>query len=380
MASRRGHGEGSIHKRNDGRWCGVVDLGWENGKRKRKYVYGETRRAVAEKMVAAQRAKDQGLPLPDERRTTGQYLEWWIAEVVPGTVKARTAEGYAGIVNRYLVPQLGTVRLTRLGPEHVQEMMRALEERGLSPRTRQYARAVLRRALGHAERWGIVVRNAAALVDSPKLPPPRTDDALDIADAKALLTAAHGDRLEALVTLALSVGLRKGEALGLKWDAVDLDAGFLRVAASLDRVRGKGLVLSEPKTARSRRAIPLPEACAEALRGHRFRQIGERLRAGDSWQDDGFVFTTPLGAPLDPRNVTRWFHALAQRAGLGKWRFHALRHSAATLMLAQGVPLEVISRTLGHAGYAITADVYAHVGVELLRGGAEAMDRALSSA
>jgi integrase len=357
-----------------------VDLGWHAGKRQRKAVYGRSRREAADKLAPLLRAKALGLPLPDERRTTGHYLEWWLRDVLPGTVKTRTAEGYAGIVRRYLIPQLGKVRLTRLNPEHVQRMMRTLEGQGLSPRTRQYARAVLRRALGHAERWGLVARNAAALVDSPKLPPPRTDDALDLDAAKALLAAARGDRLEALVTLALSVGLRKGEALALKWDSVDLDAGSLTISATLDRVRGEGLVLSEPKTARSRRTIPLPEACADALRDHRRRQLSERLRAGDTWQDGAFVFTTPFGAPLDPRNVTRWFHGLTQDAGLGKLRFHALRHSAATLMLAQGVPLEIISRTLGHAGYAITADVYAHVGGELLRSGADAMDRALSTA
>jgi integrase len=379
MSARRGHGEGSIHRRSDGRWCGVIDLGWHDGKRKRKYIYGKTRRDVVEKMTSASHANVKGLPLPDERRTTGNYLEWWVQEVVPGTVKVQTEHGYARVIRAYVIPHVGRVPLARLGPQHVQSMLRTLEHRGLSPRTRQYARAVLRRALGQAERWGLVSRNAAALVDAPKQTPVKIDDALDLDEARSLLRASRGHRLEALVRLALSVGLRKGEALALRWDAIDLDQGRLSVVATIDRVRGGGLVIGEPKTARSRRTVPLPGVCLEALREHRRRQVGERLSAGPAWHEDDFVFTTPIGTPLDGRNVTRWFHELCAKAQIERRRFHALRHSAATLMLAQGVPLEVISRTLGHAGYAITADVYAHVGEALLRSGADAMDRALGA-
>ena len=223
----------------------------------------------------------------------------------------------------------------------------------------------------------MVSRNAAALVDAPKLPPAKTDDALTLTDARAILRAARGDRLEALVTMALSIGLRKGELLALRWESVDLDEARLSVVATIDRVTGGGLVIGTPKTARSRRTIPLPVVCVDALRDHRCHQLAERLAAGPLWHDDGFVFATPIGTPLDGRNVTRWFHDLCVRAGVERRRFHALRHSAATLMLAQGVPLEVISRTLGHAGYAITADVYAHVETSLLQAGAEVMDRAL---
>jgi integrase len=356
-----------------------VDLGWHDEKRQRKAVYGRSRREVADKLTPLLRARAQGLPLPDERRTTGQYLEWWLRDVLPGTVKVQTEHGYARVLRAYVTPHIGRVPLAKLGPQHVQAMLRSLERSGLSPRTCQYARAVLRRALGQAERWGLVARNVAALVDAPKTGPAKTNDALELAEAKALLAAAKGDRLEALVTLALSIGLRKGEALALRWDAVDLDEGRLSIVATIDRIKGGGLVIGEPKTARSRRTLPLPDVCVEALREHRGRQVRERLTAGPRWNEAGFVFTTPRGTPLDGRNVTRWFHALCARANIPRRRFHALRHSAATLMLVQGVPLEVISRTLGHAGYAITADVYAHIGDALLRSGADAMDRALGA-
>lgn len=375
MTARRGHGEGSIHQRADGRWAAAIDLGWVGGRRRRKYLYGKTRREVADKLKAGLASTQHEVPT-DERRTTAQYLDWWTREVLPGTVKRSTELSYARIVRDYVSPYVGRVRLTRLGPEHVQSMLRQLEAQGLSRRTQQYARAVLRRALRHAEKWGMVTRNAAALVDAPRSSPPKIDDALTLSEAKVLLESARGDRLEALLVVTMTMGLRKGEVLGLTWETVDLDAGNLTIASTLNRVDGEGLVLGEPKTARSRRVLPLPAVSLQALRAHRARQREERMSAA-SWQDSAFVFTTPIGTPLDGRNVTRWFHKLCEDSGIPRRRFHALRHSAATLMLAEGVPLEVISRTLGHAGYAITADVYAHVGHEGLRAGAAAMDRAL---
>lgn len=197
------------------------------------------------------------------------------------------------------------------------------------------------------------------------------------AEARALLDAAKGHPLEALVTVALSLGLRKGEALALRWSNIDMDAGTLTVAATLSRRVGHGLVESAPKTARSARTLPLPRTCLESLRTHRRTQAAAQLQAGESWRGEGHMFTTPIGTPIDPRNLTTQFHRLCVDAGIGKRRFHALRHSAATLMLAQGVPLAVISDVLGHASYAITADVYAKVGEELRTEAARAMDAAL---
>jgi integrase len=222
-----------------------------------------------------------------------------------------------------------------------------------------------------------VARNAAALVQSPRLAAPKLDDVLTEEDAHALLEATRDTRLESLVTVVLAVGLRKGEALALRWEDVDLECGTLTVRATLKRRPGVGLVLDSPKTQRGRRVIPLPAFAVTSLREHRRRQAEDRLAAGPTWNEMGHVFTTDIGTPVDPDNLTKHFHQLCERAGIGRRRFHALRHSAATLMLAMGTPLEVISKTLGHAGYAITADVYARVGPALQRDAADAMDRAL---
>lgn len=378
VTRRRGPQEGSIYRRkSDGRWVGSIHLGYSDGKRNRKTVYGRTRAEVADKLRSLQAAAAQGTLVHDERRTVEDYLNWWLDTVLPGSVKDTTADGYRYMTNRYVVPALGRVKLAKLTPLHVAEMLAEMERRGLSPATRRQTRSILRRALNHAERFGLVSRNAAAQTDVPRGVSNRIDDALTKEEARALLGAAKGTPIEPLVVVTLSLGLRKGEALALRWSNVDLDAGTLTVAATLTRRVGHGLVESTPKTARSRRTLPLPRTCIEALRTQRRLQNELRLAAGPRWRGEGHVFTTPIGTPIDPRNLTTEFHALCEEAGLGRRRFHALRHSAATLMLAQGVPLAVISDVLGHASYAITADVYAKVSDDLKHEAAAAMDAAL---
>lgn len=375
---RRGRDEGSVYQRkSDKRWVGSVHVGYSDGKRIRKTVYGKTRAEAAAKLRAAQTAAAQGTLIHDERRTVEDYLTWWIDEVVPGSVKPTTEDGYRYMVRRYVVPAIGNLKLAKLSPLHVQEMLTAMERRGLSAATRRQTRAILRRALNHAERFELVHRNAAAQTEAPRGEVHRIDDALTRDEARALLDAAHGDPIEPLVVVALTLGLRRGEVLALRWENVDLEAGTLIVAATLTRRTGHGLVESSPKTARSRRTLPLPQTCIRALRDQRRAQAALQLSAGPDWQGDGHVFTTPIGTPIDPRNLTTEFHRITTKAGLGPRRFHALRHSAATLMLAQGVPLAVISDVLGHASYAITADVYARVGEELKHEAAAAMDVAL---
>lgn len=360
MSGRRGAGEGAVYfVESKGLWAAAVDLGMVDGRRARKVVKAKTKAQVLRKLRALQGRLDAGLPASDDAITTGEWLEWWAANVLPGTVTPKTEASYRWLASTYITPHVGRVKLSRLGPEHVQSMMRALEAKGLSPRSIAYSRAVLRRALGQAVKWGKVTRNAAALVDAPRKAAPRLDDALSAGEAEAVLEAAHGDRLEALAVLVLAVGLRQGEALRLRWPDVHLSAGTLRVRQS--------------KTEAGKRTIALPGFVVAALRAHRARQLEERM-AAPYWGDERLVFASTIGTPLEPRNVLRWWHELTIRAGVGRRRFHASRHTAATLMLNAGVPLEVVSSTLGHAGLAITADVYAKVGAKLQRQAAEAME------
>jgi integrase len=361
--SRRGAGEGSVYwVENRQLWAASVDLGVVDGKRVRKVVKAKAKADVLAKMRALQTTVDRGLPVPDQTSTTEDWLRWWSTSVLPRSVKPATAENYRVILDAYVIPYIGNVKLARLAPEHVERMLANLEAKGLSPRTVIYARAVLRRALGVAERRGRVARNAAALVEPPRKTDSKLDDALDASDAAKVLKTAKGDRLEALAVLVLAVGLRQGEALRLRWEDVNLKAGTVTV--------------TEAKTDAGRRTVALPAFVVAALKAHQRRQKTERL-AAPYWEDHGLVFPSSIGTQLDRRNTLRWWHDLTIRAGVGRRRFHASRHTAATLMLNNGVPLEVVSATLGHAGLAITADVYAKVRSDLQRTAADAMDRVL---
>jgi integrase len=375
MSKRRGKGEGSITQLPDGRWQARIDLGYVNGKRKRKSIYGKTREEVAKKLTRALADHQRGLPLPDERLTVEQFLHRWLEEVACPSVRPRTYASYAQLVRLHLVPGLGRTRLARLRPEDVQAFLNRKLQEGLSPRTVQYLHAVLRRALGQAEKWGLVARNVARLVDPPKVARPEVRP-LTAEEARRLLDATRGDRLEALYSVAVAVGLRQGEALGLRWQDVDLDRGLLTVRVQLQRIGGT-LQLVEPKSPRSQRTIQLPTVVVQALREHRARQLAERLQAGAAWQEHGLVFTTSIGTPLDARNVVRHFHRLLAKAGLPRMPFHVLRHTAASLLLAQGLDLRVVQQVLGHSQIALTANLYAHVMPVLLREAAERMDALL---
>ena len=362
MSKRRGHLEGSIYRRRDGRWTAVLSLGYQGGRRRRKHLYGGTRAGVAQKLQQAQRTLSDGGVLSAERQTVSTLLETWLRESAANKVRPRTLQRYQEIVRLHLIPALDSIKLTKLNPAHVERMLNEALAQGASPRSLTQWRAVLRRALNVAMRWGWVNRNAASLAE-----PPRAEDyvvrPLTTADAKALLAAVKGDRLEALFQVGLALGLRQGEALGLTWTDIDLDAGTLTVRRSLQRIRGEW-VFSEPKTSNSRRTVPLPEPVAGALREHRGRQLEERLRAGPAWEGQvwgDLVFPDELGRPLSGFHVLRRFRSLLELAGLPAMRYHDLRHGAASLMAAQGVPARVAMELLGHSQIATTMNVYTHV-------------------
>ena len=232
--------------------------------------------------------------------------------------------------------------------------------RTLTPRTVQYIYAVLRRALNQAMRWGMVPRNVAALVTPPRVIRQEVQP-FTPQQARNFLGMIATHRLRPLVAVALSCGLRQGEALGLRWvDGVDLDQGVLHVRHALQTVGGTRRLV-ELKTARSRRTLTLPAELVTLLRAHRTRQRERRLAAGPQWHETGFVFTTRDGQPLDGGNVTRDFKKLLATAGLPPLRFHDLRHSCASFLLAQGVSPRVVMEILGHSQISLTMNTYAHV-------------------
>ena len=379
MAKRRtrGQNEGSIYQRKDGLWVAAVNLGWKDGKRDRRYLYAKTRTEVAQKLTEALARQSRSLPVEVERQTVAQFLNSWIEDEVRPTREPKTYESYESTVRLHIVPDLGRHQLAKLAPQHVRALLRRKEEAGLSPRTVQYTRTVLRIALHQAMRWDLVSRNVAALVEPPKVERdeirPWTRD-----EAQRFLAHAASDRLGPLFSVALGLGLRKGEAPGLGWDDVDLDAGVLRVRHQLQRVKGRGLVLKTPKTARSRRTIALSAPTVAALRAHRVRHLGERLVAGSRWRDSGRVFTTTIGTPLPPAYVNVRFNKLVAAAGVPAQRFHDQRHWCSTLLLAQKVPARMVMDLLGHSQIATLMNLYGHVMDDTRQETADLMGRLLA--
>jgi len=368
---RRGAGEGSVYQDSRGLYCAAVELGdGPAGQRLRKVVRSKTKAGVLAKLRKVQEHQGKGLPLPDAQMSVKAWCELWLTDVLPGTVKPRTEDDYAWLLRKYVIPSCGKVRLLKLGPEHVQRMLRTMEDSGLSPRTRAYTRTVLRRCLTDAQAWSLVHRNAAALTRAPKRQAAKLDDALDAAQVAAVLDAARQpdadtgepDRLAALAVLVLAVGLRQGEALALRWPDVDLAQ--------------RRLTVQDAKTPAGVRTVALPAFVVAALKAHKAQQRREHMAAA-RWDDADLVFASTVGTTLDPRNVLRWWHALTERAGVGRRRFHASRPTAGTLMLNNGVPLEVVSATLGHASLAITADIYAKVRPQMQAQAADAMQQLL---
>lgn len=378
MGRRAGNGEGSIYKRkSDGRWIGAVPLGYdENGKPKRKTVSGRTREEVAKKKRALEKVIDEGLPPPDSRITVGQFLDIWLEDVVPLRVGRATAANYKSVVETHIKPALGRKRLSKVTTDDLQRFLRSKLDEGLSPRTVRLFRTVLVLALDVALRQGRVPGNVAKDTDGPLLEHGK-GRSLTQDQAKTLIKGLKGERLEAMYLLRLITGIRPGEAFALSWSNIDLEGGSITINRGLSRQPG-GNVIGYGKTGeKGWRTIPIEKPMVEALRAHRARQEDEREQAGKAWNDNDLVFCTPIGTPLDPDNERKEFHRIVETAGLGDWAPNELRHSAASLMLANSVSLEVVSEILGHTSIRITKDVYGHIGRQQLEGAAKAMANAL---
>ena len=304
-----------------------------------------------------------------------QYLTQWL-ESISGDVKPSTEAHYRLVVTKHLIPALGRLQLDKLTAAHVDAFLH--QERGqVADRTRHHHRAVLRRALNKALRQHLIRRNPAAESDPVTVRDAQPARFLTPHEADQVLSAVAGDRLEALYTVALTLGLRQGEALGLQWDSVDLEARRITVCRQLQRIAGepKLVPLKTARAASERsRVLPMPAVVVDALRAHRARQLDE---LGSIPLPTSLVFSGRDGSPLINSNVTKRFQTLLARAGLPRMRFHDLRHSCASLLIAQGVAPRTVMEILGHASIATTMNIYAHVGAALLEESSDAMDRAL---
>jgi len=393
-------------------WRVRVYIGQDPDTGKRKYVTKTfTLKKDADKEARRlEGLKETGAATALSKEPLTKYLRRWLKDVKKGSLRARTWADYSGVVRRYLeeppegTPPVGKIRIDRLTPHAVQALYAHLQhEEGLSPRTIRSLHAVVRQGLDHAARTGAAARNVADLVELPKQDR-REVKAMSPEEAGRFLEAARADRYYPLWCVLLSGGLRPGEALALRWADLDLDANKIHVQRTLTRRGVEGWKLVEPKTSRARRVVVLPSFAVAALREWKAKQAAERLQLGAEYEDNGFVFATEFGKPLSGANLyARNFNRIMAAAELGEWeeaepkeegkpgprkkakfrpafRLYDLRHTAATLLLRQGVNPKVASERLGHASVAFTMDVYAASLPDLQEEAADKLETLLGSA
>lgn len=379
MTKRRDNGHGSIVERGDGRFAGAIAWTDEAGRSKRTWVYGQNRTEVRGKLKAISERLGKGLPAVDSRSLLDGYAGAWLAGTLPASSrKGSTKSLYATVTRSHVVgSDLGSMRLSAIRPIHVEAWVVGLRDKGKSESTVRQCYTVLRAILDTAVRDELLARNPAAAVKRPRVTH-REARYLGPSEIRALIEASDKTRYGLLFELLANTGMRRGEALALTWRDVDLERQTVRVTGTLSRVDGS-LAVTPAKTDRSRRTVPLSPAAAVVLERLRERQAVDRRAAGSVWQSTPYVFTTELGEPCDPRNALRALKAAATRAGLPDIGLHTLRHSAASVMISNGVPLKVVSEILGHASIAITGDVYGHVSPDVSREAVQALSEALSA-
>jgi integrase len=354
---RRIKGEGSVYQRKDGRWVAVIPL--EDGKR--KFIYCKKQSEALKELQLATQSRMQGVLITTSDQTLSVFLTSWLQDTAQYHVRARTYIRYCELVTLHILPVLGTIKLQKLAPQHLQRLYNVKRQQGYAPQTIKHIHRLLHRALKDAVRWNLMARNVCDLIDTPRVPKQEMQ-VLNREQVQQLLEAARDDPLEALYVLALTTGMRQGELLALQWKDIDVTHGLLRVQRTIARVRRQGFQVSEPKTPKSRRSIPLPSLALEALQRHRVQQNELRQATGPLWQEQGWVFCNTLGKPLEAGNIIRRsFRPLLAKAGLPQIRFHDLRHTCATLLLSLGVNPKVVQERLGHSQITLTLDTYSHV-------------------
>jgi integrase len=369
VSVRRGRNEGSIFVRQDGRWCATISLG-AIGDRKyqRKSLYGKTKQDVLAKLIRFRSGQPEIVEREARNLTVGKFLRRWLDDAAKPKVRPKTFALYEGVVKKHIDSRLGTTPIATLSPGHIQSTYAALERDGASKRMAELTHAILHRAFHQAVRWGWMTRNPCDAVDRPRVDrkPARV---LDVAQVRAFLKKASKDPLCALYVLAIATGLRFGELLALRWEDVDLPERYLVVNRTMIEI-GSKLSVGEPKTAAGRRRVDLPDFAVAALKKH--HKAALHRKRGRSM----LVFCDNNGGPLRQGNVTRRsFRPLLTKAELPTIRFHDLRHTAATLLLQQGIHPKVVQERLGHSRVGVTLDTYSHVLPSLQRDAAVQLDR-----
>lgn len=354
VAKKRGNNEGTIHKLPNGKWRAQVTL--EDCRL--GHVFN-TRGECQEWIRKLRNQIDDGLTYASTRQTLSEYMQSWLVSIKAAKRRSTWVQ-YDQVTRSYIMPNLGHLKVKDIRPEHIQGMYNRLLEQGAGVYTILKIHTVLHGALQRAVKTGMIGRNPASFTQPPK-EPANEMAILNESQVSQLFVAAIGHRWEALYHLAVVTGMRQMELLGLKWTDLDWVRQTIKVERQLAKPAGEGVKFTAPKTRFGRRTVTLGGRTIDVLRGHYERQQAERVIAGDKWNVHDLIFTTGLGGPIHPRNLLRDFKKLLQTAGLPEIRFHGLRHTAASLLLNNGIPPIIVSRRLGHARTSITLDVYGHL-------------------
>jgi integrase len=371
---------GSIQQRSKGSWRIRYD-GPLAESRKRLQVTETVRgtRKDAERVLRERlQTVEKGGYIPNQSETVAEFMQRWLETYARSNTTLRTQQGYCGYVKRYIDPAIGNILIQSLTANHVQKLYSDLLEKGLSATTVVQLHRIFKEALSHAVRWGILARNVAEGTT-----PPRSQrkpmQMWDVPTIQRFIEASQESRYRGLYQFAILTGMRRSEMTGLRWDNVDLANAKVSVVETLQRITGRGLIVGQPKTARSRRSIALSPEAVKLMKSIRDYQLSQQLLMGDEWQVTNYVFTRLNGRPVIPDDISEDFQSVIRKAGLPHLTLHGLRHAHATILLSAGVHPKVVSERLGHSSIAVTMDTYSHVLPGLQEAAAAAVDQCLAS-
>ena len=356
------YGGGSITKLPSGswilKWYGPAD---QDGNRKRlTHTVKGSKSAANKKLRELQSAVDDGSHVDKSKETIKDFSIRWMETYVETNCTLRTAIGYQGNIDRYILKAIGRVAVQNLTSGQIQAIYSGMLERGLSHTTILHVHRVLKEILGYAVKWGVIVKNPADAATPPK----REKKQLPMWDVPTIgrfLDESKGTRYGHIFDFAINTGMRRSEICGLRWDAVDLVDGRLEVVATLQQIRGHGLVTGAPKTKKSCRNLTLSSETVALLQAVQGAQILAKDGTGPLWRNTGYVFTQADGSPVLPDSLTAEFAALVKELELPHLSLHGCRHANATLALLAGINPKVVSEALGHSSVTITLDTYSHV-------------------
>lgn len=358
MTKRRAAGEGTVfYSDKEKTWVAEVFL--PDGKRRRKR--SKRQQVVKDWLLAQREAIKDGLVIENDKITVAQFITRYMEDVGAHALRPRTIEGYWSLIRVHIIPGIGSIKLSQLRADQLQSFYSEKLKSGLSNRTVQFIHSIIHKSLGQALKWGLVIRNVSDLVEKPTVKR-KAPVIWSVEDTQKFLKAVEQHRFYPIYVLAVATGMREGEVLGVQFEDIDWKTGTLHVKHAVQYLIGKGIVLTEPKTDKAKRPIPLPDFAIQVLKRHCDAQN----------RNQGFIFATSNTTPYSPRNLIRHFQQVVEETGLPHITFHSFsRHYHATYLLSQGVNPKVVQERLGHSQISLTLDTYSHVIPSLQKEAAE---------